>query len=394
MSWNALAWAGKQRVGHAHTKAVLILLANYADEAGSCFPSNEHLGDVLEVSIRTIQNAVTTLEEAGYLTRTRDRNKDGTLGLTRYRLNLDRLPGTGSPQEARSVASASSATGRANLETDSTPPGVGVASGEPPARGAGGDHRQTGSEPPAHGAPATGTACRSDSPEDIHQQESIERDARASDQEQAPSRREALKAERAELLARLKAAYPHASQADQDEVDATWAAMLIADCRAAVDKLPAWLADRGPRQQVTLGLVKYLKQKPWEIVAAKAAPAAARAPNIDAFSRAWWWLFHRMIQANWPEWATRGASVIAALRQRTSAARSRLPWPVDEDKRAAIHAAAEALATAHVDGEAVKLWRERYRALGIEMPLPDIAQWIFVPAVTPEEWLGGQGSGG
>jgi len=41
MSFQALAWAWEQRTGSAGRKAVLGALAQFADEHGVCYPSQE-----------------------------------------------------------------------------------------------------------------------------------------------------------------------------------------------------------------------------------------------------------------------------------------------------------------------------------------------------------------
>ena len=102
MSWRALNWANEQCVGHAHSKAVLLALANYADERGTCFPSHQELSRVVEVSVRTVQECVARLLAGRYVSTQRDRRSDGKLGLTRYRLHLGRSAGA-LPAEAPSA---------------------------------------------------------------------------------------------------------------------------------------------------------------------------------------------------------------------------------------------------------------------------------------------------
>lgn len=89
MSWQALAWAGKLTVGSPAAKSLLILLANFADEAGECFPTFKKLSEISELSERAVQNNIQRLEDAGLIVRSRKRNDNGTLGSTRYRLCLE-----------------------------------------------------------------------------------------------------------------------------------------------------------------------------------------------------------------------------------------------------------------------------------------------------------------
>ena len=89
MSWQALSWAGKLTVGSPAAKSLLILLANFADEAGECYPTFEKLSEMSELSYRAVQDNIGKLEKLGLIARTRKRNPDGTLGVTRYTLCLD-----------------------------------------------------------------------------------------------------------------------------------------------------------------------------------------------------------------------------------------------------------------------------------------------------------------
>ncbi|EJF91657.1 helix-turn-helix domain-containing protein [Bartonella tamiae] len=69
MSFQAMAWAIKQKVGNATGKAILLMLANYADEKGGCFPSQTTLADECECSIRAISNWLSKFESMGIIIR-------------------------------------------------------------------------------------------------------------------------------------------------------------------------------------------------------------------------------------------------------------------------------------------------------------------------------------
>jgi hypothetical protein len=51
MSWQATAWAEKQVTGSPARKVLLLVLANYADEDGICWPSQETLAKGTEQSL-------------------------------------------------------------------------------------------------------------------------------------------------------------------------------------------------------------------------------------------------------------------------------------------------------------------------------------------------------
>lgn len=88
MSFEALAWAWKQKTGSAGRKAVLSALAQFADEHGCCFPSQEHIAEYTEQSARTVREHMAWLEAHGYLRRTSRTRQDGTKTTDHIQLNL------------------------------------------------------------------------------------------------------------------------------------------------------------------------------------------------------------------------------------------------------------------------------------------------------------------
>jgi biotin operon repressor len=78
MSFQAMTWARGIKTGSATTKAVLLAVANYADEEGVCWPSQEQLADDTELSRHSIMRALDTLEDAGLLERERRHRGDGS----------------------------------------------------------------------------------------------------------------------------------------------------------------------------------------------------------------------------------------------------------------------------------------------------------------------------
>jgi hypothetical protein len=67
MSWQATAWAEKQTTGRSARKALLLVLANYADEFGMCWPSQKTLAISTEQSVDSVQRQSRRLCEAGLL---------------------------------------------------------------------------------------------------------------------------------------------------------------------------------------------------------------------------------------------------------------------------------------------------------------------------------------
>jgi hypothetical protein len=88
MSWQATAWAVRQKTGSAARKVLLLVLANYADEHGICWPSQERLESETEMSVDTIQRHTKVLVRDGILKVTRRRRKSGTWAALIYQLHM------------------------------------------------------------------------------------------------------------------------------------------------------------------------------------------------------------------------------------------------------------------------------------------------------------------
>jgi hypothetical protein len=65
MSVNALRWARRQRTGSLSTKAVLLVLADYADADGVCWPSTRTLAEDCETDQRTVRRLLGRLRDGG-----------------------------------------------------------------------------------------------------------------------------------------------------------------------------------------------------------------------------------------------------------------------------------------------------------------------------------------
>lgn len=63
MSILALAWAKRQRTGSATRKLVLLTLADYADDTGMAWPSQQTLAEDTELNVRSIRRALIDLEK-------------------------------------------------------------------------------------------------------------------------------------------------------------------------------------------------------------------------------------------------------------------------------------------------------------------------------------------
>jgi hypothetical protein len=80
MSVQAISWALSVKAGSATNKAVLLVLANYANQSHDCWPAFERVAEEAECSVSTVRRAIVEMEKLGLLKRERRRRPDGTLG--------------------------------------------------------------------------------------------------------------------------------------------------------------------------------------------------------------------------------------------------------------------------------------------------------------------------
>lgn len=95
MSSEALSWAKRTSFGGPVPKAVMLVLADYADEDGSCFPGQARVAGETETSERTVRRVLAELETVGALHREPRYRTDGHGGRTSDRifLHLEWAPG-------------------------------------------------------------------------------------------------------------------------------------------------------------------------------------------------------------------------------------------------------------------------------------------------------------
>lgn len=90
--WDTLAWARDQRVGDVGRKATLMVLAEFADQTGYCWPSQALLADQTEQSVSTIKRQLRWLEAEGFIARERRHDGEGHRTSDGYLLQFDREP--------------------------------------------------------------------------------------------------------------------------------------------------------------------------------------------------------------------------------------------------------------------------------------------------------------
>lgn len=370
MSWQALAWAGRQTVGHAHSKAVLMHLANYADEQGECFPSHDKLAALAEVSTRTVQDCIKRLAAGGYVTTRRQRNREGKLGLTRYRLALDRSEqppeaasgGGGAPDPAKPAA------------------GRGLPGDQPP-------EALSGGPPEAPPEAATGSSFRSDTPGNPPD-ESVEREGAREEPKRIPR---ADRPEFRKAVAELKRLHPAGGYVDALRLEQAALNLSEAQLRKAIELLPAWEANKPPSRKVLPSLEQYLQGRLWESVPQAVVQARSETAFVAPYSRAWWWLWIEEVRRLAPvltdDAARRQSRAAFDLGQRVSGATNNIGWRVPGEDLDAIEERARALVQVAVGTPEHGAWRDHWRgegAHGTIWPEPDRAPFVFMPATSPE----------
>jgi hypothetical protein len=203
----------------------------------------------------------------------------------------------------------------------------------------------------------------------------------------------------ADLLAELRTAATTTPADSAADTEAAWRALAgRSERKQAVDRYAEWVAAcRAIGRAKLAGLPTYLGEKRWTTLAAPKAATDLMLLRVEGYSRSWWWLYHAAVRAAPPGALTnRGSTASQELGKRIDLADRRIGWrlPDGSDREKLETRAAAELRQVPVDGRDAAEWRAAYAALGARWPRPLVAEWIFVPAVTPEEWLGGSGSGG
>jgi hypothetical protein len=87
MSFQAMAWAVKQDTKSPVSKLVLLMVANYADEKGEAYPSQDHLAKLCQCTRVSVNKHIKELERSNYLSIRKTKN--GMFGYNTYTLNID-----------------------------------------------------------------------------------------------------------------------------------------------------------------------------------------------------------------------------------------------------------------------------------------------------------------
>lgn len=86
MSFTAMAWASKINTKSPVSKLILMMIANYADEKGESYPSQDHLAKLCQCTRVSVNKHVKDLERANFLSIRKTKN--GMFGYNTYTLNM------------------------------------------------------------------------------------------------------------------------------------------------------------------------------------------------------------------------------------------------------------------------------------------------------------------
>lgn len=157
-----LTWARTVTVGGQTKKSVFLLLADYADDKGRAWPSQETIAATLEMSERTVRSAIKELVEAGLLSRKARWRPDGTRGTDILRFDMEMVNRQERPVMAAQPANGAETTGKSRQINRQMAPKLPAAvagepsQGEPPE----GKPQSNGSEATASDGRAVAVATR------------------------------------------------------------------------------------------------------------------------------------------------------------------------------------------------------------------------------------------
>lgn len=123
MSNEAITWSYAQRTGKgAGCKAVLVALADRADEEHSCYPGQRDLAERTEQSERAVRGHLKHLEDQGFIVRTPRWDKNGHRTSDRYVLpvsvHVDRSTGKDDRRQNQPPAASAAGPDRTHLPAD------------------------------------------------------------------------------------------------------------------------------------------------------------------------------------------------------------------------------------------------------------------------------------
>jgi hypothetical protein len=110
MSFQAMAWAIKQELDTPIAKLLLVMIANYAGDDGTCYPSQKLLAIDCACTDRAVGTWLATFEERGLISREDRYRPDGSQTTDLIRLHLPPEMVSGGPPKSKGVGGRSDFT--------------------------------------------------------------------------------------------------------------------------------------------------------------------------------------------------------------------------------------------------------------------------------------------
>ena len=373
MSFQALNWAVKQRVGSPVSKGILMALANYADERGTCFPSHDRLVRETELSEKSVRTHLKRLEDLRIIESERMRDAAGRLGMIRYILCLDQSFDI-DPEETKGQrkVKADDESIAENEQTTVEEPAASGANGPVEAGTSGSPPASEGENPPVSGSGeslskiTTLSQPLSTSP----REEGREREPPSLDNPPIP-RVQFLAAEPdtdPEFEA-LATAWPVKDKLADAWI--VWENLAPTDRVAAAYYAPIFLAETSAKRKFLEQLGNWLRGKSWRF--AKGVAPEDKPVPLKPFGRAWWRDLWRRIAIG-----ERVGFVIA------EAQRGNPHWV--KRSIAPTEAEAERLVAVEVKSPQFTAWEAAAEAKGVRLPKPDQVPVIWCPCLDPKDW--------
>lgn len=382
------AWSWRHAVTRSGlpptTRHVLLTLSIYMDETGrSCFPKVEDLAEATGLSKRSILTHIDAAVAAGWL----KRGLHGFRGQRWRQLEYEPMwPERDADLPVDSDGERSDAAGEAAVGDGAE---GGAEAGETGSPASPPEVVNVATEAGEPRASKLVNVLHQDRDQSNHQSNTSpepEREARARSGQEPPGT----------AFERLARGYPTGFADNLDTARHAFARLSEADRAEALARLPDFLAGlEGRARKHPPALSSYLADRRWTLLPPAAPPPAEALPataTVGAFDRAWWWLYLADVGRHGPGLRDRGSAAAQALANRVALARRRIGWSVPRGEVEAIEAAAMALGKAHVDSPEVRAFRAAlWDHAGIDLPLPDASDWVFLPAGDPADWLAAAG---
>lgn len=356
MSHEATNWAIKQRGLKPTAKIVLWHLCDRYHPDNGCFPSQETLADDCEMSRSALNSWLAILEHSGRIRReTRRDPETKRQQSTHYRFPFEKdWPGPISGAEP------------------CPEPGHGAESG-------------SAAEP----CPENDQS-RVRNPDTNLVREPVrepERE-RAREDERPEAEAKGLTVNQAWVL--ILKAWPDIALESEMMARSALTGMSPEDRKLAVERIPAFIAyHQAKRGKAKLPFLhNYLNERSrWTTLPGEksASVGTVERKTIEAFSRAWWWLFFDSVKRLGTALLDQRSAESVSLRDRVTLARQGIGWPVGASRLEEIILAGKAFVQIPVDGKEFTDWTAALRKAGVDLPRPDKAGWIFVPSQWPPD---------